>query len=193
MARRTLQDRCRQVIRDEANLYETFIYDIAGCNAVEPHHNMQQWSSPTKPCCKLQDGHPSVHGVQRTNAQHYSTKHTPTAFACTECCCPHNIEDCTAVKEAVKCYHSNNLKKMIIKAKRSALRQDSEHEDERTKSDDEHSEYEEGEETYAQYNGTQCIKCAFKFRLPIDYPLCHGNTPLRQECNNYQQFKCQRF
>jgi len=90
-------------------------------------------SSPATLRSKLRDLHPSVHGVQHINTQDYSTKYAP--FACTECFGPRNIEECSVVKETVKCNYSNNLKNDYENVEINMNSQESKHED---KKSDEH-------------------------------------------------------
>ena len=72
------------------------------------------------------------------------------SFACTECVGPHNIEERIMVNKAVKRYCSNNLKNDYESEEINS--QDSEHEDK--KSDNQYSECDDREETYAYYNET---------------------------------------
>ena len=87
-----------------------------------------------------------IHAYMAFSAQTCNTTLQSTAFACTECFRPRNIDDCTMVKDK----YSNNLKNFYESEKINS--QDSEQEDK--KSVNQYSEYEDEEETYAQYNET---------------------------------------
>jgi len=140
-----------------------------------------------EPHPRIRNGHPDVQCVQRPNI----------SFACTECFGPHNIEECIMVKKAVKRYCSNNLKNDYESG--DIKSQDSEHEDK--KSDNQYSECDDEEETYAYYNKTLWNKMCPHARLFINHVLCQecnnylqvcqkrNNHALCQECNNYQQLK----
>jgi len=101
------------------------IYNFTGYSAAEnPYKVQQQWTTEsrllttagswTEPHPRLRNGHPDVQGVQ--------IQRSNMSFACTECFGPHNIEKHIMVKKAVKRYCSNNLKKPIMKVRRSTLK-----------------------------------------------------------------------
>jgi len=98
--------------------------------------------SPTEPHPRLRNGHPDVQGVQLQCPN--------MSFACTDCFDPHNIEKHIMVKKAVKRYCSNNFKNDYESEEINS--QDSEHEDK--KSNNQHLECNDKEETYAYYNET---------------------------------------
>ena len=98
--------------------------------------------SPTEPYPRLRNGHPDVQGVQLQRPN--------MSFACTDFFGPHNIEKRIMVKKAVKRYCSNNLKNVYEIEEFNS--QDSEHEDK--KSNNQYSECDYKEETYAYYNET---------------------------------------
>jgi len=75
------------------------------------------------------------------------------SFACTECFGPHNIEERIMVKKAVKRYCSNKLKNDYESEEINS--QDSKKKNEDKKRDNQYSECDDKEETYAYYNKTK--------------------------------------
>jgi len=160
----------------------------------------QQWTttsrllanpgSPTEPHPRLRNGHPDVQGVQLQRPN--------MSFACTECFGPLNIEKTHYGQESRQALLFKQPQKTIMKVRRSTLKI---LKSKTRKRDNQYSECDDKEETYAYYNETLWNKMCPHVRLFINYVLCQecnnylqvyqecNNHALCQECNNYQQLK----
>ena len=134
--------------------WNVIIYNFPGYSAAEtPYKVQQQWTTEsrllttagswTEPHPRLRNGHPDVQGVQ--------IQRSNMSFACTECFGPLNIEKTHYGQESRQALLFKQPQKTIMKVRRSTLKI---LKSKTRKRDNQYSECDDKEETYAYYNET---------------------------------------